>query len=78
MLDKEPLSFPSRARFTYNPGIADRQLWALGMIVVQWSMAEQLIDMDARKLIGNDPDLMTEYERQRRKCFGVLAHTDRT
>jgi hypothetical protein len=66
VLDKEPLSFPSRTRFTYNPGVSDRQLWALGMIVVQWSMTEQLIDMNARKLVGDDGDLLAEYNRQRR------------
>jgi hypothetical protein len=65
MLEKEPLSFPSRTRFTYSPGISDRQLWAIGMVVVQWSMTEYLIDIDARKLIGNDKENLAEYQRQR-------------
>jgi hypothetical protein len=65
MLAKEPLSFPSRRRYVYDPGIPDRQLWAIGMIVVQWSMTEWFVDMSTRNLIGNDPALLQALERQR-------------
>ena len=65
MLDQEPLSFPSRNRFVYDPGISDRQLWAIGMVVVQWSMTEWFIDMSIRNLIGADQGALEEYEKVR-------------
>ena len=65
MLDEAPLSFPSRNRFVYDPGIPDRQLWAIGMIVVQWSMTEWFIDMSTRNLMGNDPGVIDEYRKIR-------------
>lgn len=65
MLEQEPLWFPARHLFPMNPAVSDRQLWALGMIVVQWSMTEYFIDLDTRKLIGADQDTMTEYNKCR-------------
>jgi hypothetical protein len=64
MLDREPLIFPFRRpeRYPYSPGIPDRQLWALGMIVVQWGMTEMLLDQQTRQLIGDDTDLQQQYE----------------
>lgn len=61
MLDQEPLSFPSRNRFFYNPGVPDRQLWAIGMVVVQWGMTETLIDQIIRNLIGGEERLIAQY-----------------
>ncbi len=52
MLDKEPLSFPSRNRFNYNPGVPDRQLWTIGMVVVQWGMTETIIQNQIQVFIG--------------------------
>jgi len=72
MLDKEQLSFPSRNRFVYDPGISDRQLWAIGMVVVQWSMTEWFIDMSIRNLIAGDQSLIKEYEKVR-KFQSVVA-----
>jgi len=65
MLDKEPFSYPSRNRYPMNPAVPDRQLWAIGMIVVQWSMTEWSIDVQTRKLISEEKDLLVQYERQR-------------
>jgi hypothetical protein len=65
MLDKEPMSYPSRNRFDYNPGIPDRQLWAIGMVAVQWGMTETLVEQQIHNLIGGDPDLLAEYKKVR-------------
>jgi hypothetical protein len=48
-----------------NPAVPDRQLWAIGMIVVQWSMTEWSIDVQTRKLIGDDKAILTEYMKLR-------------
>ncbi len=58
MLDREPLNFPSRVQFPCNPGVADRQLWALGMIVVQWSMFESLVEQEIEKLAATAEERM--------------------
>lgn len=65
MLDKEPFVYPSRHRFVYDPGISDRQLWAIGMIVVQWSMTEYWIDMSTHQLMNKDEKLLTRYKAVR-------------
>jgi hypothetical protein len=65
MLDKEPLWFPSRNRFAHNPAVPDRQLWAIGMIVVQWSMTEFLIGQQIRLLLAEDPALSAEHNKLR-------------
>jgi hypothetical protein len=61
----EPLVYPSRHHYPFNPGITDRQLWAIGMVVVQWSLTEMAIDQQIRNLIGPDEGLTTEYARHR-------------
>jgi len=63
MLDKEPLSFPSRNKFFYNPGVPDRQLWAIGMVAVQWGMTETLIDQIIRNLSGENEELLVRYSQ---------------
>jgi hypothetical protein len=65
MLDKDPLSFPSRDRFVYDPGIPDRQLWAIGMVVVQWSMTEWFIDLSIRNLVGANQRVLDEFKKVR-------------
>jgi hypothetical protein len=65
MLDKEPLSFPSRNRFNYNPGVPDRQLWAIGMVVVQWGMTETIIQNQIQLFIGSEAGLIAEYAKVR-------------
>ena len=45
----EPFIYPFRHPFPFDPGIPNRQLWAIGMVVVQWSMTETL-----GKFIGAD------------------------
>src|SRR2546427_12068781 len=65
MLDKEPLWFPSRNRFDFNPGVPDRQLWAIGMVAVQWSMTETLVEQQIQKFIHADPAPLEEYRKLR-------------
>ena len=65
MLDNEPLSYPSRHRYVMDPGIPNRQLWAIGMIVVQWSNIEWFIDMSTHQLVGDDKALLQEYKNLR-------------
>lgn len=65
MLDQEPLNFPfrTRDRYPYDPGVSDRQLWAIGMIVVQWSATESFIESNTRNLIRGDDAAIDQYER---------------
>jgi hypothetical protein len=65
MLDREPLWFPSRNRFDFNPAVSDRQLWAIGMVVVQWGMTETIIEQQIQLLIASDPPLDAEYKNLR-------------
>ena len=62
---KEPLNFPSRHSFPHNPGISDRQLWAIGMIVIQWNMLEMLMHDHVRYFTRDDRELAKEYEQQK-------------
>jgi hypothetical protein len=62
MLDKEPFVYPSRgSNYPFDPGVSNRQMWAIGMIVVQWSMTETIIEDNARSLITDDQSLLAEY-----------------
>jgi hypothetical protein len=63
MLDQEPLWYPSRGPF--NPGVPDRQLWAIGMIVVQWGLVELIREQSIYNLIESDQKLIEEYKRLR-------------
>jgi hypothetical protein len=61
----EPIVFPSRDPFTFNPAIPDRQLWAIGMVVAQWCYIELIMHGQILAMIGDDQTLKTEYEKQR-------------
>jgi hypothetical protein len=67
MLDKEPFVYPFRTpqNYPFDPGVSDRQLWAIGMIVVQWSMTETIIEDNTRKLIDGDASLLAEHTKLR-------------
>jgi hypothetical protein len=66
MLDQEPLWYPSRTRnYPFDPGVSNRQLWAIGMIVVQWSMTETIIANSTRQLIAQDEGLLEKYKALR-------------
>jgi hypothetical protein len=65
MLDKEPLSFPSRKYFPLSVGIADRQLWAIGMVVTQWGMTEFIREQEIYNLMGDDAASIEQYKRVR-------------
>ncbi len=59
-----PTVFPSRSRLLFDPGIADRQLWGLGMIVAQWGMTEMLIHTHVHKIVGGSGTLYESYRAQ--------------
>jgi hypothetical protein len=65
MLNNEPMWYPSRNRFDFNPAIPDRQLWAIGMVVVQWGMTETLVEQQIHNFIHSDLDLLAEYKKVR-------------
>jgi hypothetical protein len=65
MLDKELLIYPPRHLSPFNPGVPDRQLWAIGMIVVQWSMTEFIRDQHVHELIGGNASAKAEYDKLR-------------
>jgi hypothetical protein len=78
MLDKELLIYPPRHLFSFNPGVPDRQLWAIGMIVVQWSITEFIRDQQSLDLIGGNIELKTKYEalrnaRQKNEVWKTLV-----
>jgi hypothetical protein len=62
---KEPFSYPSRQRFPYNPGVPDKQLWAIGMVVVQWGMTEFLREQITFNVVANDESLIQKYSKLR-------------
>lgn len=63
MLDQEPLWYPSRGPF--NAGVPNRQLWAIGMIVVQLGLLELVREQSIYNLMAADAKLIAEYKRQR-------------
>src|SRR6185437_7856705 len=65
MMDKEPISYPSRNGLAFNPAIPDRQLWAIGVVVVQWGMTEILREQVSFNLMGDDSALLDEYRKIR-------------
>ncbi len=62
----EPLNYPTRDidYLPYNPGIPDRQLWAIGMIAAQWAMIEMQMHSHMRRFTENDKVLADEYAKQ--------------
>ncbi len=65
MLENEPLSFPSRHTYPMNPAVPDRQLWAIGMVVVQWSMVEFLVMQHVRDLSKGKTTVLQELNEAR-------------
>jgi hypothetical protein len=43
-----------RKEFFFHIEISDNQLWAVGMVVVQWGLIEQLITIITHALVGDD------------------------
>jgi hypothetical protein len=60
-VEKEPSVFPLRHHYAFNPGVPDRQLWAIGMVVVQWGMAEFVREQITFNLMGDDASLQQEH-----------------
>jgi hypothetical protein len=57
-----PSCWPSRGKLHFDPGISDRQLWAIGMVVVQWGMIEMMMHTHVLKLVGKGP-LYEDYRK---------------
>ncbi|MBV8744608.1 MAG: hypothetical protein JO134_06150 [Xanthobacteraceae bacterium] len=62
----EPLVYPSRNMLFLNPAIPDRQVWAVGMVVIQWSLTEYTIEHSINTFVGDDKALQDEYRKARR------------
>jgi hypothetical protein len=58
VLAREPPWYPSRYHYAWDPGVPDRQLWAIGMIVVQWSLTEFLREQITFNLMVDDATLI--------------------
>jgi hypothetical protein len=56
--------YPSRVGFFFDPAVPNRQLWAIGMVVAQWSMTETMMHNSAQRLTGEKTPLWAEYEAQ--------------
>jgi hypothetical protein len=65
MLDNEPPVYPNRRYYPLDPGIADRQLWAIGMVVTQWGMAEFIREQEIISLMADDTSLEARYKKLR-------------
>lgn len=59
-----PVRFPSRHRFSFDPAVPNKQLWAIGMVVAQWGMTEMIMHNHVTDLIGDDIPLRAEYAKQ--------------
>ncbi len=55
----------SRKGFYFNVPPGDRQLWAIGMVVVQWSALENLLTGVANGILANDENARKIYEETR-------------
>lgn len=67
MPQREPLVYPFRSadRFPYDIGIPDRQLWAIGMITVQWSATEFFMRNQMQIVARYDAGAKEEFAKQR-------------
>jgi hypothetical protein len=61
----EPFIYPSRNHFPFDLAVPNRQLWAIGMIVAQWSMTEMIVDQHICQMIGDDLPLQEQLKRVR-------------
>ena len=55
--------FPSRKKFRFHVTPSDQQLWAIGMVAVQWTLLEGHIKVIAHGLYGNDAAARAEFDR---------------
>lgn len=60
-----PMIFPSRKTLNFDPAVPDRQLWAIGMITVQWAMVELTMNQNIHQLVGDDLELIEELSKVR-------------
>lgn len=58
--------YPNRKQFQFVTQASDRQLWAIGMVVVQWSNFEQYVLMTARTLLEHAPERLSAFNNDRR------------
>ena len=59
----------ARKKFYFHILPSDRQLWAIGMVVVQWSQLEMLLAVVAYALVAGDPVARKRYDETR--SFGI-------
>lgn len=57
--------FPTRRDFRSEVAPSDRQLWAIGMVVVQWSNLETLTTIATEALLQDDPTALAEFQQDR-------------
>ncbi len=57
--------FPSRKDFSFQVAPSDRQLWAIGMIVVQWSSLEMLLGVATEALLRDDEEQLEAFRSDR-------------
>jgi len=67
-----------RHDFCVQPMLTDRQLWALGMIVHQWSLLEQIMDQTAKAMLRDEA--LAEYDgtnsfKKRRRIWVACLKT---
>lgn len=57
--------FPSRQQFKFQIAPTDRQLWAIGMVAVTWTLIENIMQLVASGLCKDDAEALTKFEQTR-------------
>lgn len=57
--------FPSRQQFKFQIAPSDRQVWAIGMVAVNWTLIETIMQMVASGLCKNDAEALGKFEQTR-------------
>lgn len=57
--------FPSRAKFKFQIVPSDRQLWAIGLVVVSWTLIEQTMQMIAYGLSAENSEERNQFDQNR-------------
>jgi hypothetical protein len=57
--------FPSRKKFRFHITPSDRQLWAIGIVAVTWTLLDNLLQVSASALAGDDKAIKEQYDSVR-------------
>ncbi len=57
--------FPSRQQFKFQITPSDRQLWAIGVVAVTWTLIENEMQMVVSGLCRDDPESLATFEKTR-------------